>query len=435
MSVGLAPARPGPGVHGERAATPLLVQRDSLWPRLLSHVAADGIEVAIERSDRRLSHVRRLPVPAGDGLAASLKAYVASAGQGVAAGALVVDGLVAAGRFHLRTATRGTGIESLRNDLGLRALRVVDERAALSLSVRSPTSAEVRWVLAPRVAPVRAPLLTAVCRMGSDTRPAMLAPVGGPLQSPLLALMNHPFAPVDPDELIVAASMRARGLAPVFGNLLGTDGISRAFEALAGIDYDCACPLAADGVVSLAQRDDRARRACAVICAAVAQLCALLSFDGVRRVLLAGRAATLLAPARARYPIADRLRSVRADATEPAAEMELGVLHAPIRFLEGARATLDQAMRSLAPDFAQTVQARVAGHYPHLTPSSQRVADVVLDDAAFAIREPITAIAARADVSTSQVSRFCRALGFGGLIELKLALVASQAREDSARAD
>lgn len=433
MRVDLAPARFGPAPHGERSATPPLMPRDSLWPRLLAHVAADGIEAAIERSDRRLSHARRLTVPAGDGLAASLKAYVASAGPAVTAGALVVDGCVAAGRFHLRAATRGTGIEGLRNELGLRALRVVDERAALSLSVRSPASADVRWVLAPRMAPIRAPLLTAVCRMGSDTRAAMLAPVGGPLQSPLLALMNHPFAPVDPDELIVVASMRARGLAPVFGNLLGTDGISRAFEALAGIDYDCACPLAADGVVSLAQRDDRARRACAVICAAVAQLCALLSFDGVRRVLLAGRAATLLAPALARYPIAERLRNVRADATEPAAEMELGVLFAPIRFLEGARATLEETMRSLSPEGAQTVQGRVGERYPHLTPSSQRVADVVLDDAAFVIREPITAIAARAGVSTSQVSRFCRTLGFGGLIEFKLAIVASQAREDSAR--
>ena len=52
----------------------------------------------------------------------------------------------------------------------------------------------------------------------------------------------------------------------------------------------------------------------------------------------------------------------------------------------------------------------------------------MLDDASFVIREPIAAIAGRAVVSTSQASRFCRALGFGGLIELKLALVANQAR-------
>ena len=396
---------------------------------------ADGVEVAIERNDRRLSHARRLPGPVGDGLAARLKTYIAATGQEVAAGAIVIDGAVAAGRFQARAAPRGTGIESLRIELGLRALRVVDERAALSLSVRIASAGETRWVLAPRLSAARGPTSTAVCRMGSDGRAAMLAPVGGHGATPLLALMNHPFAPVDADEHIVVAAMRARGLAPVFGNLLGTDGLSRAFEALAGIDYDFAGPLAAEGVVSLALRDARAHRACAVVCAAVAQLCALLSFDGVRRVLLAGRAATLLAPALSRYPIAERLAGVRADATEPAADMELGVLAAPIRFLEGARATLDQAMRSLSLDATQTLLDRVGERYPHLTPSSQRVADVVLDDASFVIREPIAAIAARAGVSTSQVSRFCRTLGFGGLIEFKLALVASLAREDAGRAN
>ena len=417
MTIALAPV-------SSDLATGEAVEGDGLWPRLLAHVGADDIEVAIERSDRRLSHLRRLPRPLGEGLGARLKAYVDAVGPPVAAGAIVVDGQVAAGRFHPRAASRATGIESLRNELGLRALRVLDERAALGRSVRLPTVAEVRWLLAPRPAAARGNTATAVCRMGSDGRPALLAPVGGSGQAPLPALMNHPFAPVGHDELIVVASMRSRGIAPVFGHLLGTDGLARAFEALAGIDYDCAWPLAAEGVVSLALRDERARRACGVICAAVAQLCALLSFDGVRRVLLAGRAAALLAPALARYPVAERLHGVRVDATEPAADMELGVLFAPIRFLEGARAALAEELRPSRVDAAGSLPARVAERYAGLTPSSRRVADLVLADAGYVVRETIAAIARRAGVSTSQVSRFCRSLGFGGLIEFKLALVA-----------
>ena len=428
MTIALLPAPCGPALREVRAAQAPAIASDGLWPRLLAHVDADGIEVAIERGDRRLTHPRRLPRPAWEDLGANLKAYVAAAGAPVAAGAIVVDGPVAAGRFQPRAAARATGIENLRDELGLRALWVLDERTALGRSLRLPPAGELRWLLAPRVASARATTAAAVCRLGSDGRAALLAPVVDSGQAALPALMNHPFAPVDPDELIVVASMRARGIAPVFGNLLGTDGIARAFEALAGIDYDSAWPLAADGVVSLAWRDERARRACAVICAAIAQLCALLSFDGVRRVLLAGRAAALLAPALARYPIAERLHRLCADAAEPATDVALGVLFTPIRFLEGARASLEEALRDRPADVARTLQARVGERYPHLTPSSRRVADVVLDDASFVIREPIAAIAGRAVVSTSQVSRFGRALGFGGLIELKLALVANQAR-------
>ena len=423
MSVALPPAR--------RASDS--VPAEARWPRLVAHLDTQGLEVAIERSAGGLSHVRRLAVPSPDGLAASLKAYLASTGQAAVAGAIVVDGPVAAGRFHPRANARGVGIESLRIDLGLRALRVVDERAALCLSTRAPALGEVRWVLAPRVALSRGVVPAAICRLGSDTHAALLAPVGLSMPAPPPSLMSHPFAPVDHDELIVVASMRARGLAPVFGNLLGTDGLSRAFEALAGIDYDNACPLSAEGVVSLAARDARARRACAVICAAVAQLCALLSFDGVRRVLLAGHAATLLAPALARYPLAERLQAVRAEAAEPAVTMELGVLATPIRFLEGARATLDQAMRALSPDGVKTLVDRVAEHYEQLTPSSRRVADLVLDEPSFFIAESISAIAASAGVSVSQVSRFCRSLGRVGLVEFKRELVADQARAEVTR--
>jgi len=389
------------------------------WPRLVAHVDPDGADVAIERSDRRLAHRQRLAVSGPGALADSLKAYMAAVGEPAAAGAIVVDGHVEAGRFQTRSAAHGLGIESLRIDLGLRALRVVDERAALCLSTRTPTINDVGWLLPPRVAAPRGEIATAVCLLGAEGRAAMLACGDGTMPG----LLSHPFAPIAQDELIVVSSMRARGLAPVFANLLGTDGLSRAFEALAGIDFDWARPLPADAVVSLAARDARARRACAVICAAIAQMSALLSFDGVRRVLLAGQAATLLAPALRRYPIAERLRDVRAEAAQPAAELELGILAAPIRFLDGARATLDVALGDTSTG-AHGVVARVGECYPALTPASRRVADLVLDDPAFVSRESISRIAGAAGVGPSQVSRFCRALGLRGLIDLKMRLAA-----------
>ena len=420
MSFSLPPAR-----RAAASATPL---REARWPRLLAHLDAHSLELAIERSDRGLSNARCLAAPPAESLGAALKSFMASTGHVAVAGALVIDGAVAGGRFQQRGHEHSVAIENLRLELGLRTLRVIDEREALSLGIGEPANGEVRWALAPGPAIAHAGVSTAVCRLGSDSHGALLAPVGPAAARLSLGLMSHPFAPVGDDELIVVASMRARGLAPVFGNLLGTDGIARAFEALAGIDYDSACPLPAEGVVSLAARDARARRACAVICAAIAQLCALLSFEGVRRVLLAGPTAALLAPALAGYPLAQRVRSVRAEAAEPAAEVALGVLPAPIRFLEGARSSLDETMRALSFDATRTLVDRVGDRYAQLTPSSQRVADVLLDDPAFVTTESISTIAASAGVSPSQVSRFCRALGFGGLIDFKLELVASLAR-------
>ena len=390
------------------------------WPRLVAHVDADGAEVAIERIDRRLAHRRRLAVQGPGALAPSLKAYMAAVGEPAAAGAIVVDGRVEAGRFQARLAAHALGIESLRIDLGLRALRVVDERAALGLSTRTPTLDGVGWLLPPRAGGLRGAPETAVCLLGAEGRAALLA-CGDRAAS---ELMSHPFAPVTHDELIVVSSMRARGLAPVFGHILGTDGLSRAFEALAGIDFDWARPLPAEDVVSLASRDARARRACAVACAAVAQMAALLSFGGVRRVLLAGHAATLLAPALRAYPIPARVRDVRAEAGLPEAELELGVLATPIRFLDGARATLDDALDARIDGAAHGLAGRVGASYAALTAASQRVADLVLDDPAFVTRESISRIAAAAGVGPSQVSRFCRSLGLRGLMELKLALAA-----------
>lgn len=434
MTLSLPPTPRARGPAPRVARTPARLPeaaRDAHWPRLLAHLSGDAVDVALERSDRSLTHRRRLVLRNAEALGASLRGWIASTGQAPTTGALVVDGPVAAGRFHPRANGRGAGIEGLRVELGLRALRVIDERSALCAATRAPAASEVCWVLGPLTPAAGSAIPTAVCRLGSDADAALLAPAGRNAVATPLALMSHPFAPVGEDEQAVVAAMRARGVAPVFANLLGTDGLSRAFEALAGIDYDNACPLPAESVVSLAVRDERAQRACAVICAAIAQLCALLSFDGVRRVLLAGRAATLLAPALARHALAERVRAVRAEAAEPAVAMELGVLAAPVRFLEGARAALDEAMRALAPDAASTLLDRVAQRRPQLTPQSQRVADLVIDDPGLVTRESVSTIAAAAGTSPSQVSRFCRALGFGGLIEFKLALVASLARGEA----
>jgi glucokinase len=396
--------------------------RAPAWPRLLAHVDATAIEAGIEHADGRRVHGRRWRMADADALVACLRGYLRSTGESVPVAAIVVGGAVADGRFTTGAGGAPVAIERLRCELALRALHVVDERGALATGECLTASEAVRWL----VAPARTDAATALCRLGSQGRAALLSPPGGAATASA-ALLSHPFAPLGEDEAAVVASMRARGLAPVFGNLLSTAGLSIAFEAIWGVDLDSLDPLPADTVAALALRDDRAARACAVVCAAIVQLGALLSFDGVCRLVLAGRAARLLAPLMARFPVAERLRAVGARA-----DVGFGVSTAPLDFLAGASAMLTRA-RGLASSRPATPMERIVEHRPRLTASNQRVAALVLQDPALVAHAGIATIAAAARVSPSQVTRFCRALDFDGLVDFRSRLAASLAADDDAR--
>ena len=73
-----------------------------------------------------------------------------------------------------------------------------------------------------------------------------------------------------------------------------------------------------------------------------------------------------------------------------------------------------------------TVRAR--GLLPSLSPAEQRVAQVVIDEAATAAGLTISDLAERAGSSETTVIRFCRAMGFRGYSELRLTLAGEAGR-------
>jgi DNA-binding MurR/RpiR family transcriptional regulator len=77
---------------------------------------------------------------------------------------------------------------------------------------------------------------------------------------------------------------------------------------------------------------------------------------------------------------------------------------------------------------------RARGLLPSLSPAEQRVAQVIIDEAATAARLTISDLAARARSSETTVIRFCRAMGFSGYPELRLTLAAEAGRADQAGA-
>jgi DNA-binding MurR/RpiR family transcriptional regulator len=73
----------------------------------------------------------------------------------------------------------------------------------------------------------------------------------------------------------------------------------------------------------------------------------------------------------------------------------------------------------------QTLLAHVRALTPNLAPAEQRVAAAVVHDPAGASAQTISELAAQCRTSGTTVIRFCRALGFPGYPELRLALAAA----------
>jgi len=77
------------------------------------------------------------------------------------------------------------------------------------------------------------------------------------------------------------------------------------------------------------------------------------------------------------------------------------------------------------PHTPQTLLAYVRAVTPTLAPAEQRVAVVVADDPAGAAAKTVSELSAQCRTSETTVIRFCRAIGFAGYPELRLALAAA----------
>src|SRR6185369_3978450 len=75
-----------------------------------------------------------------------------------------------------------------------------------------------------------------------------------------------------------------------------------------------------------------------------------------------------------------------------------------------------------------SVLARVRTQLPGYTGALQRVAAQVISDPPGAARATIVELAERSGTSPASVTRFCRALGFDGYADLRLALAGEAGR-------
>src|ERR1700716_3657653 len=82
------------------------------------------------------------------------------------------------------------------------------------------------------------------------------------------------------------------------------------------------------------------------------------------------------------------------------------------------------AERELPVHTPQTLLAHVRALTPNLAPAEQRVAAAVVHDPAGVAAKTISELAEACRTSGTTVIRFCRAMGFPGYPELRLALAA-----------
>jgi DNA-binding MurR/RpiR family transcriptional regulator len=88
-------------------------------------------------------------------------------------------------------------------------------------------------------------------------------------------------------------------------------------------------------------------------------------------------------------------------------------------------------LRIIHMSAAESLEARIHGLLPALSPAQRQVADEVLRDPAAVASSTIGELAARCGTSLPSVTRFCVALGLSGYAQLRLALAAESGRSSA----
>ena len=78
-----------------------------------------------------------------------------------------------------------------------------------------------------------------------------------------------------------------------------------------------------------------------------------------------------------------------------------------------------------------SIQSTIHSLLPSLAPAARRVAEVIVADPGVVLGLTISELAAMCDTSEPSVVRFCRAIGFSGYVQLRLALATEIGREHS----
>lgn len=385
-------------------------------PRLLADIGVTHARFALEFAPLRLEQAATLNCKDYDSLLAVVAAYLDGIqGTRPQHAVIAIANPVQGDEVRMTNRDWRFSIEATRRALGLDILLVVNDFTAMAMSL-------------PRLA--RAERI----RIGAagDAKQGVIGLIGpgsGLGVSGLIQAAGHwvtlgsegghvSFAPGNARELEIL-----RHAWTMFGHvsterLLSGPGLELIWQVLAGGAATPAAPAAADIIAQALAGKPLAVEAVDVFCgmlgSAAADLALTLGASG--GIYIGGGLVPQLGKRLAQSPFRERFEDkgrfsayVRQIPTYLVVGRDLS--------LKGVSAILDQQLRSLRGD--AVLLDRVRGALPGMSPAGQRVARLLLSQPHGFVQDPIAAIAHNAGVSQPTVIRFCRSLGFPGLLDFK----------------
>ncbi|WP_323016807.1 glucokinase [Castellaniella sp.] len=406
----MSAADPGPAASPESAAP------HPGGVRLLADIGVTHARFALESAPLQLEQSATLNCRDYDSLLAVVTAYLDGIqGARPRHAVIAIANPVQGDDVRMTNRDWHFSIEATRRALGLDMLLVVNDFTAMAMSL-------------PRLG--RADRLR--IGTGSDPQPGVIGLIGpgsGLGVSGLIPAADHwvtlgsegghvSFAPGNPRELTILQHAWT-----LFGHvsterLLSGPGLELIWQVLAGQAAPAAAPKAADIVAQAlagqALAVDVVDTFCGMLGSAAADLALTLGASG--GIYIGGGLVPQLGKRLAQSPFRERFEDkgrfsayVRQIPTYLVLSQDLS--------LKGVSAILDQQLRLLRGD--AVLLDRIRGALPGMSPAGKRVAQLLLAQPHGFVQDPIATIARNAGVSQPTVIRFCRALGFPGLLDFK----------------
>ncbi|MEY2873741.1 MAG: hypothetical protein RLZZ373_1112 [Pseudomonadota bacterium] len=391
-------------------------------PRLLADVGASNIRFALEMAPDCFGGTAVLPCAAHDSLESAIRAFLQSQNlASVRHAALSLPNPISGDQVKLTNHPWEFSVEALRHALGLQTLLAINDYTALAMGLT-------------RLAPDER-----VQVGGGDSVPGAVIGVIGPgtglgvsalvpFQDRNVSLTTeggHVSYPAqDDDEALVVAHARQRYGHVSGERLISASGLELTYEALAlRSGHQPATRSARDiSAAALATPPDPvARQALSMFCAmlgtAAGNLALTLGAQG--GVYIGGGIVPQIAgffaqsAFRARFEEKGRFQTWLA-------RVPTWIITAPRASLRGASAMLDDHLT--ADHGAGPLLVDIRASMDKLSASERIVAQDLLSAPRAWMSDSIARIAERCGVSTPTVMRFCRSLGFKGLVDFKLRL-------------
>lgn len=397
----------------------------SEFPRLLVDVGARNLRFALETGLGEWDAVQRLPSATFHDLGTALRRMMDVLGVPLQHVAVAVPTAVEGDEVRLTNLPWTFSIESLRTELNLETLLVVNDFTALAMSLPRLREDDVVRI---GQGVMRESSVKGLLGPGTGLGVSGLIPAGDAWVSLGSEGGHVSLSPSDEIEQAVWAWLQKRHGHVSFERVLSGPGLQQLHEALSsikGLEYR---PLLGPEITerAIAKTDTVCVETLDVFFRLLGTAASnlALTLGAMGGVYLGGGIVPQLVEAlrcsnfRSRFEDKGRFSAYMK-------QIPTWVIVSEDATMLGVSAILEAQLRKGRVKSASPVMDHLRRSLPRLSPAEKKVAELVLRQPRAVLNEPIASIAAKAAVSQPTVIRFCRSLGSEGLSDFKLRLASS----------